>query len=87
MIPYLKSLIRKPPVREHAWLNRRAEIDGVKNAQFASFLQQSGFRKRLLDRHQKTKKIKALVAFIIMWSVLLGFGWVAFESAQALELF
>ena len=87
MIPYLKSLIRKRPVQEHAWLNRDAGIEGVKNAQFASFLQQSGFRKRQLDRHHKTKRLKAFVAFVIMWSVLLGFGWVAFESAQALELF
>lgn len=68
---------------------RRSEAsgDGVRNVQFVSFLQQSGFRKRLLNRHEKTKRIKKLVAIATVWIILAGFIWIAFESAQALELF
>ena len=61
--------------------------DGVRNAQFVSFLQQSGFRKRLLNRHDKTKRIKKAIALTTVWLVLMGFVWIAFESAEALELF
>lgn len=87
MLNYLKTLIRRSPVKEDAMMRRGESRDGVKNVQFVSFLQQSGFRKRQLDRHDKTRRIKKVVAFTLVWAVLLGFVWIAFESAEALELF
>lgn len=66
---------------------RRAERDGVKNVQFVSFLQQSGFRKRVLDRHDKTKRFKKFIAIAAIWSFLIACTWIAYESAEALELF
>ncbi len=68
-------------------LRRRADGDGVKNVQFASFLRQSGFRKRSLDRHDKTKKLKRSIAFVAIWGFLIACTWIAFESVEALELF
>ncbi|MDQ8205292.1 hypothetical protein [Pelagicoccus sp. SDUM812003] len=87
MYDYLKTRLRRSPVKEDALLRHHQSVDGVRNAQFVSFLQQSGFRKRVLNRHEKTKRIKKLVALAFVWSVVLGFAWIAFESAQALELF
>lgn len=68
-------------------LRRHEEKDGVRNVQFVSFLQQSGFRKRALARHDKTKRFKKLLAIATIWSFLIACGWIAYESAEALELF
>ncbi len=68
-------------------LRRSDEREGVRNVQFVSFLQQSGFRKRALDRHDKTKQVKKAIAIIAVWGFLLACGWIAFESAAALEMF
>lgn len=68
-------------------LSRSDAREGVRNVQFVSFLQQSGFRKRALDRHDKTKRFKKAVAILVVWGFLIACGWIAFESAEALELF
>ncbi|MDQ8186567.1 hypothetical protein [Pelagicoccus sp. SDUM812002] len=87
MLHYLISRLRRSPIREDAMLKRTETRDGVKNVQFVSFLQQSGFRKRALDRHDKTKRFKKSVAILAIWSFLIACGWIAYESAEALELF
>ena len=68
-------------------LTRDADDESVTNAQFVSFLQQSGFRKRALSRHEKTKRLKRIVAILVLWAVVAGFAWVAIESAQAIDMF
>lgn len=88
MLDFLKARLRSTPIKEDAWLRRNEERDdSVKNAQFVSFLQQSGFRKRQLNRHQKTQRLKKFIAVAAIWTLLLCFSWIAFESAAALELF
>lgn len=68
-------------------LRRGAEKEGVKNVQFASFLRQSGFRKQALRRHNMTKFLKKTIAMAAIWGFLIACGWIAYESAEALELF
>lgn len=68
-------------------LRRHEDTEGVRNVQFVSFLQQSGFRKRALARHDKTKRLKKAVAMAAIWSFLIACSWIAYESAEALELF
>lgn len=68
-------------------LRRDPGYDKVSNVQFVSFLQQSGFRKRALDRHQKSKRFKRFIAVAAIWSFIAACTWIAFESAEALELF
>lgn len=88
MLNYLKSRLRRSPVKVDALLRRgSAHDDSVSNAQFVSFLQQSGFRKQALNRHQKTKRVKRFIAIAAIWSFIAACTWIAFESAQALELF
>ncbi len=87
MLPVIKSLFRKKPVRNAALLDKGHDDCRVRNAQFVSFLSKSGFRQRALDHHDKTKRIKKFVAVAFMWAVIFGFVWVAIESTQALDLF
>jgi len=86
MLCYLKSRLRRSPVREHRMLGRASLDERVSSVQFASFLQQSGFRRRALNRHDKTKRIKRAIAFVAIWSFVTACGWVAYESAAALSM-
>ncbi|MEM9158299.1 MAG: hypothetical protein AAGB46_04560 [Verrucomicrobiota bacterium] len=87
MIAFIKNLLRRKPVKTDALLYKADDDYRMQNAQFVSFLQQSGFRKRQLNRHEKTKRLKKIVAVAAIWIFLLGFTWVAIESAQALDIF
>ncbi len=87
MIEYLKARFRSVPVKQDALIERGDWAGGMKNVQFVSFLQESGFRRRELSRHDKTKRLKKTVAVVAVWAVIAGCVWVAVESVQALTLF
>ena len=87
MSSILKSLFRKKPVRNAALLDKGRDDCPMHNAQFVSFLERSGFRERALHKHDRTKQFKRFVAVTFMWTVIVGFVWVAIESSQALDLF
>ena len=87
MRSFLSNLIHKNRVRNDALLDRSSDDFRMQNAQFVSFLQKSGFRRQLLNRHDKTKRFKKLVSALVAWSLVIGLIWVVVESAQALELF
>ena len=83
---FLSNLIHKNRVRNDVLLDRSSGDFRMQNAQFVSFLQKSGFRQQLLNRHDKTKRFKKLVSALVAWSLVIGLIWVVVESAQALEL-
>ena len=87
MLCFLSNLIQKNRVRNDVLLDRSSDDFRMQNAQFVSFLQKSGFRQQLLNRHDKTKRFKKLVSALVAWSLVIGLIWVVVESAQALELF
>ena len=87
MLCFLSNLIHKNRVRNDVLLDRSSGDFRMQNAQFVSFLQKSGFRQQLLNRHDKTKRFKKLVSALVAWSLVIGLIWVVVESAQALELF
>ena len=87
MLCFLSNLIQKNRVRNDVLLDRSSGDFRMQNAQFVSFLQKSGFRQQLLNRHDKTKRFKKLVSALVAWSLVIGLIWVVVESAQALELF
>ena len=87
MFKFLSYLLRKKRVKNDVLLDRNSDDFRMQNAQFVSFLQKSGFRKRQLDRHEKTKRFKKFVAVAFGWIICGGVLWVVVESAPALEIF
>ncbi len=62
--------------------------DNIKNPQFVSFLQQSGFRERINpDHYEKKMRRRRIAAYAVLILVLAAFSWIMLESAQALSLF
>ena len=87
MFNFLFYLLRKRRIKNDALLDNSSEDSRIQNAQFVSFLQKSGFRKRQLDRHERAKRFKKFVAVAFGWIIFGGVLWVVVESAQALERF
>lgn len=62
--------------------------DNIKNPQFVSFLQQSGFREGInLDHYEKKMRRRRIAAYAVLAVILAAFSWIMLESAQALSLF
>jgi len=87
MFNFLSYLLRKRRVKNDALLDSSSEDSRMQSAQFVSFLQKSGFRKRQLDRHERVRRFKKFVAVAFCWIIFGGVLWVVVESAQALERF
>jgi len=87
MVRYLFNRFRRPTIRSGSLLFADIHRTPTKNAQFVSFLTQSGFRKVDPDKYEKSLRRRRVIAHALMWTILAGFGWVVIESAQALSLF
>lgn len=87
MVRLLKNCLRRPPVRMGDVQNSRIRVTRTSNAQFVSFLEQSGFRQVNPDRYERSMQRRRLLFNCLFWATVAGFSWVVIESAQALSLF
>ncbi|MBE2213080.1 MAG: hypothetical protein IAE82_04345 [Opitutaceae bacterium] len=88
MVHVLLNLFRRPAIGTVALLNRRDyQRTTTKNAQFVSFLDDSGFRRVNTDKWERSMRRRRAVAYALLWMMVAGFAWVVIESAQALSLF
>jgi len=88
MVQVLLNLFRRPAVGSVALLHQRgSQRTRTKNAQFVSFLDDSGFRRLNTDKWERSMRRRRTVAYALLWLMVSGFAWVVIESAQALSLF
>jgi hypothetical protein len=59
----------------------------LKHAQFASFLEESGFRAHSVDHHERSLRRRRAAKLLFLWGLAAGIAWVAIESAKAVVLF
>lgn len=82
------NMLRRPAVDRSALLHRGiGEATRTRNAQFISFLDESGFRRVNPDRYERSMRRRRVVAYVLLWTLVSGFAWVVIESAQALSIF
>jgi len=67
--------------------NSRIRISGTRNAQFVSYLAETGFRRVNADRYEASLRRRRCVKQALFWSLAAGGAWVAVESARALSKF
>jgi hypothetical protein len=87
MVRYFFNRFRRPTIKSGSLLFEDIHRTATKNAQFVSFLTESGFRKVDPNKYEQSLRRRRVVAHALMWAILAGFGWVVIESAQALSLF
>lgn len=88
MLRCVLNMFRRPPVTSSSLLYRRdMNKTSTRNAQFISFLDESGFRRVDPNKHERAMRRRRVVAFACIWLMVAGFAWVVIESAQALSIF
>jgi len=88
MLRCILNKFRRPAFTTSVLMDRPVyERTRTKNAQFISFLDESGFRRVDPDRYERSMRRRKTVAYALLWSMVAGFAWVVIESAQALSLF
>jgi hypothetical protein len=87
MLRFWIRQLRRPAIKAGSLLHTEVRPTRTKNAQFVSFLAESGFRKVDPDRYEKSLRRRRMAAVAFIWAIVAGFAWVVIESAQALSLF
>jgi len=87
MLRSFQKWFHRPAVRMGPVDNSRIRISRTRNAQFVSYLAESGFRQVNGDRYESSLRRRRLVKRALFWSLAAGGAWVAVESARALSKF
>ena len=87
MLPlYIRQWFHRPAVRMGSIDNSRIRMTRTKNAQFVSYLTETGFRQVNGDRYESSLRRRRLLKRMF-WVLLIGGGaWVVIESARALSM-
>ncbi|MBM3856066.1 MAG: hypothetical protein FJ399_23400 [Verrucomicrobia bacterium] len=59
----------------------------ARHAQFASFLESTGYRAHNVDRYERSLRHRRLGRGLLRWAAAAGASWIVIESARALTLF
>jgi hypothetical protein len=87
MLRQIRHWFHKPSVRMGPVDNSRIHTTHVKNAQFVSYLTESGFRHVNADRYETSLRRRRLLKRGLLWLLFGGGTWVIIESAKALSTF
>ena len=83
----LRQILRHLPIRFGARSDRHLRHTNARHAQFASFLEQSGYRPHNVDRYERSLQRRQLLKVGLVGAAAALAAWVVIESAQALTLF
>ena len=83
----LRHLLNQLPIAFGQRSDRRLRTTRLKHAQFASFLEESGFRQHDVDHHDRSVRRRRMAKRLFLWATAFGAAWVVLESARALTLF
>ena len=83
----MRRLLNHLPIQIGTRSDRRLRTTGLKNAQFASFLETGGFRSRHVDHYDRSLRRRRMAKIRFVVTIVFFGAWVALESAKALTLF
>ncbi|MDB6113931.1 MAG: hypothetical protein JWQ83_832 [Lacunisphaera sp.] len=82
-----RHLLNQLPIAFGMRSDRRLKTTRSKHAQFACFLEESGFRSHNVDHHERSLRRRRSLKTLFLWATAFGAAWVVLESARALTLF
>lgn len=88
MLRVLKNLLHRPAIRMGRVDNSRMQTTRIRNAQFVSFISESGtLRPRNTDRYDARLRRQKFIKLAFIAALTGGAAWIVIESAQALSIF
>jgi hypothetical protein len=83
----LANLLRHLPSSSPFRLDRSLRVSGVKQAQFVSYLEASGYRNYQVDRYEQSLRRRKLIKAALFWATAFAAAWIVLESAKALVIY
>jgi hypothetical protein len=87
MLRAVRHWFYRPAIRMWSVDNSRIHTTQTKNAQFISYLVESGFRQVNVDRYEVSLRRRRAFKVALFWLLGAGGAWVVVESARALSMF
>ncbi len=82
-----RRLLNHLPIALGMRSDKRLRTAQVKHAQFACYLEETGFRTHNPDRYERSLRRRRVAKVLLLWASAFGAAWVVLESARAVMLF
>jgi hypothetical protein len=83
----IAKLIGHLPTTSPFRLDRTLRVSGVKQAQFVSYLESSGYRSYQVDRYEQSLRRRRLAKAAFFWGMAFAAAWIVIQSAKALVIY
>jgi len=83
----LTKLLGHLPTTSPFRLDRSLRVSGMKQAQFVSYLESSGYRTHRVDRYEQSLRRRRFAKATFFWLTAIAAAWVVIESAKALIIY
>ena len=83
----MRRLLNQLPIQLGARSDRRLRTTHLKHAQFACFLEETGFRHVNVDHYERNLRRRRVMKHLFMWATAFAVAWIVLESARAVTLF
>jgi len=83
----LRRLLNQLPISFGMRSDKRLRTARVKHAQFACFLEETGFRTHNVDRYERSLRRRRVAKGLFLWASAFAAAWIVLESARAVMLF
>jgi hypothetical protein len=83
----LRRLLNHLPISLGMRSDKRLRTARVKHAQFACYLEETGFRTHNVDRYERSLRRRRVAKGLFLWATAFGVAWIVLESARAVVMF
>lgn len=83
----LRRLLNHLPIALGMRSDKRLRTAQVKHAQFACYLEETGFRTHNVDRYERSLRRRRVAKFLFLAAGAFALAWIVIESARAVTLF
>jgi hypothetical protein len=83
----VRRLLNHLPIALGMRSDKRLRTAQRKHAQFACYLEETGFRTHNVDRYERSLRFRRAVKFLLLGAGAFAIAWIVLESARAVTLF
>jgi hypothetical protein len=82
-----RHLLNQLPIAFGMRSDKRLRTARVKHAQFACYLEETGYRTHNVDRYERSLRRRRIAKGFFLWASAFAAAWIVLESARAVMLF
>ena len=82
-----RHLLNQLPIALGMRSDKRLRTARVKHAQFACYLEDTGYRTHNVDRYERSLRRRRIAKGVFLWASAFAAAWIVLESARAVMVF